>query len=195
MNVKQFAELVSAVFHPLIMPVLGFVLLISFDASLSLAQRWLLLATAIFFSVLLLLLLFLWLQRRGAIDSLDIPERRQRLLPMIAGTVCYGLGFVALRWLEAPPLVQGLMFCYATNTLLVALITYWWKVSVHTTATAGPLTALWFQFGAPVLPLLLLVPIVGAARVILQRHTVAQVVVGALIGIGITALQLWFWFS
>ena len=39
--------------------------------------------------------------------------------------------------MQASPIVIGLMFCYATNTLLVAFITHWWKVSIHATGIAG----------------------------------------------------------
>lgn len=82
------------------------------------------------------------------------------------------------------------MFCYATNTLLVVLITNWWKVSVHTTAMSGPLVVLAYQFGNVVFPFFGLIPLVGAARLVLKRHTVAQVLVGAAIGVLMTALQI-----
>jgi membrane-associated phospholipid phosphatase len=67
-----------------------------------------------------------------------------------------------------------------TNTLLVVLITNWWKVSVHTTAISGPLVALAYQFGSLVFPFFGLIPLVGVSRLILKRHTFAQVLVGAL---------------
>jgi membrane-associated phospholipid phosphatase len=124
------------------------------------------------------------------IESADILVREQRLNPLLVGALSYGLGFVALYLLDAPPLVQGLMFCYATNTLLVVLITRWWKVSVHTTAAGGPLVPFIFQFGLLAAPFLILVPLVGWSRVVLERHTLAQVLVGACIGLGLTAVQL-----
>lgn len=63
---------------------------------------------------------------------------------------------------------------------------------MHTTAAGGPLVPIVLQFGALTLPLLLLVPLVGWSRVVMGRHTVAQVLVGGLIGLGLTALQLLF---
>ena len=82
------------------------------------------------------------------------------------------------------------MFCYATNTLLVLLITNWWKVSIHTTAISGPLIVFLYQFGSFIFPLLILIPLVGASRLVLKRHTLAQVIAGAAIGIFSTALQV-----
>ena len=78
--------------------------------------------------------------------------------------------------------------------LLAALISRWWKVSVHATAISGPLVALRFQFGPLVIPWFVLIPFVGASRVILRRHTVAQVLVGAAIGLLLTTLQLEIFF-
>lgn len=49
----------------------------------------------------------------------------------------YAAGYILLTSMQASPIVIGLMFCYATNTLLVAFITHWWKVSIHATGIAG----------------------------------------------------------
>ncbi|MCG8348083.1 MAG: hypothetical protein MI924_09940, partial [Chloroflexales bacterium] len=142
------------------------------------------------FSVVLIPLYIFWLKQRGGVEAMDSVVRHQRMNPLLLGALSYFVGFLALYWLDAPYLVQGLMFCYATNTLLAALITRWWKVSVHATAISGPLVALRFQFGPLVIPWFVLIPFVGASRVILRRHTVAQVLVGAAIGLLLTTLQL-----
>jgi membrane-associated phospholipid phosphatase len=187
---NRIAKLVSALLHQLLTPALAFIALIGLALGLELEQRMLLIAVALLFSVGLVVGYIFWLRRRGVIESVDILVREQRLNPLLVGATSYFLGFIALTLLDAPPLVQGLMFCYATNTLLVVLITRWWKVSVHTTAAGGPLVPFVFQLGASALPLLLLVPLVGWSRVALGRHTLAQVLVGGLVGVGLTALQL-----
>jgi membrane-associated phospholipid phosphatase len=96
---------------------------------------------------------------------------------------------------SAPIIIQALMFCYATNTLFVLLITVWWKVSVHTTAASGPLVALTYSFGSLVFPFYLIVPLVGLSRLILKKHTILQVIVGMLIGIIGTAVQVHYGFK
>lgn len=192
MSTLRFARLVSAVLHPLLTPALAFLLLIGAQTALPWGRRLLLIGVAWLFAVGLIVLYIAWLRRQGVIESADILVREQRRNPLLVGALCYALGFVALRLLDAPALVQGLMLCYATNTLLVVLLTQWWKVSVHTTAAGGPLVPIVLQFGALALPSLLLVPLVGWSRVVMGRHTVAQVLVGGLIGLGLTALQLLF---
>jgi membrane-associated phospholipid phosphatase len=190
MSTQRFASLVSAVLHPLLTPALAFMLLIGVQPELSWGRRLLLIGVAWLFSVGLVVLYISWLRRRGVIESADLLVREQRINPLLVGALSYGLGFGTLWLLDAPALVQGLMFCYATNTVLVVLITRWWKVSVHTTAAGGPLVPLLLQFGLIAAPLLLIVPLVGWSRVALGRHTVAQVLVGAAIGLGLTAAQL-----
>jgi membrane-associated phospholipid phosphatase len=126
----------------------------------------------------------------GKVGSLDLDLREERTKPFIVGVSCYFLGFLALYTLNAPPLITWLMFSSLTTTLIVQLITRWWKVSIHATGISGTVTAWAFQFGSVVYPYFLLIPIVSASRVILHKHTTAQVIVGSLIGLLLTALQL-----
>ena len=102
------------------------------------------------------------------------------------------MGFFFLTLFGAPSIVRGLMFCYVTNTIVVLLITRRWKISIHTTAIANPLVAMVVHFGWMMAPILVLVPIVGLARVKMKRHDELQVVAGGLIGVVMTAVQLYF---
>ena len=85
------------------------------------------------------------------------------------------MGFSFLTLFGAPSIVRGLMFCYVTNTIVVLLITRRWKISIHTTAIANPLVAIVVHFGWMMAPILVLVPIVGLARVKMKRHDEWQV--------------------
>ena len=75
---------------------------------------------------------------------------------------------------------------------MVLLITRRWKISIHTTAIANPLVAIVVHFGWMMAPILVLVPIVGLARVKMKRHDEWQVAAGGLIGVVMTAVQLYF---
>lgn len=194
MTLNKIASLISAIFHPLILPGVAFTLLIAPDETLQTDQKILLVFIAVLFSCILIPVYILYLKRKGAVDSMDVNMREQRMNPLIVGIVSYLIGFFVLSFLHSPNVVQGLMFCYASNTLLVLFITRWWKVSVHATSISGPLIALTYKFGPMILPFYVLVPIVAGSRVILRRHTLGQVIVGALIGLGLTALQLQYLF-
>jgi membrane-associated phospholipid phosphatase len=188
--IERIAQAISAIFHPLILPAIAFTLLVIADPNSDLWHNLIVTAVAIIFSVVLVPAYIFFLKHKGVIDSADITIREQRINPLTMGAVSYFVGFLLLRLVGASSLIQGLMFCYATNTLLVVLITNWWKVSVHTTAISGPLVVLAYQFGSVMFPFFGLIPFVGTSRLILKRHTLAQVLVGAAIGVLMTALQI-----
>ena len=188
------AKLISAVFHPLLTPAVAFLMLITTNEHLNLAEKVTSTVLAVSFACVFPFVSIWYLLQKGTIDSVDVGEREQRPWPLTLASINYFLGFLLLSYVQAPELAQGLMFCYASNTLVVALITSWWKVSVHTTAMSGPLVALTYSLGPWVLPFFLLVPLVGISRVVLNRHTVGQVTVGALLGLVLTAIQIQLFF-
>jgi membrane-associated phospholipid phosphatase len=188
--VERIAQIVSAVLHPLVLPAIAFTCLVVADSTHTLLHQAIVEGIAIVFSVILVPAYIFFLKRQGLVDSADIIIREQRINPLLMAVVSYFIGFLLLKTAGASSLIQGLMFCYATNTLLILLITNWWKVSVHTTAISGPLVVLAYQFGNVIFPLFGLIPLVGASRLILKRHTVAQVLVGAAIGVLMTFFQI-----
>lgn len=191
---RKLAHILSTVFNPLLNSIYTFLLLVGAYGDLALGRKVAIFCVAFLFSSVVPIAHVTWLWRRGAVESLDVDQRQRRLWPLVVGTLSYVAGYVLLTRMQAPVIAAGLMFCYATNTLLVACITRWWKVSVHATGIAGPVIALIFRFGWLAAPLYALVPMVALARVILGKHTVAQVVVGACIGTFLTAIQLHFLF-
>jgi membrane-associated phospholipid phosphatase len=193
--IERIAQVVSAIFYPLVLPAVAFTFLVAADPTQELSHKLIVEGVAIFFSVILVPAYIFFLKSKGLVDSADIIIREQRINPLLMGAVSYFIGFLLLKIAGASSLMQGLMFCYATNTLLVVLITNWWKVSVHTTAISGPLVALAYQFGSLVFPFFGLIPLVGVSRLILKRHTFAQVLVGAGIGVLMTALQIRLFFN
>ncbi len=188
--IHRGARFISNIFHPMLVSSLTFLSLIfvneqnQFQKSISFAFLSILFSSIIPF-------VFLYSQR----EKLNTDDRAERFLPLIVGVVSYFLGYCVLRLVDAPGIVQAVMFCYATNTLIVLLITQWWKVSVHTTATAGPLAALSYNFGIVMIPFFILVLLVGSSRVVLGKHTIAQVIVGSFIGLIGTGAQIYYIFQ
>ncbi len=133
--------------------------------------------------------ILLWSRKTRKID-LDIPEKNDRPLLLASAVVSYLIGSGVLFLLHAPWLVLGLMVCYCTNTLVVLIITLFWKISIHAMGITGPATALAFAAVVPGLILGILVVPVMWSRVFLNRHTIAQVLAGACLGIPLTWLQL-----
>ena len=130
--------------------------------------------------------LLLSLRRRPA----GIETPRERLVLLGLGAVGYSLGVATLVAVGSPILITLLMFCYASNTLVLLAINLSWKASAHAMGVAGPTMALVFGFGAPGALLSLLLPFVGWSRVRLKAHTLSQVAVGAALGYVLTGAQI-----
>ena len=181
---------VSAVFSPVVLPVFTFSAILAQDTTLPLERKWLIWCVCLLSTTLIISSYVVYLKLSGRVGSVDLDLREERRKPFIVGLASNCIGFVLVYWLGAPPLVTWLMFCFVTNTLVVQLITRWWKVSIHATGVGGAVVAWTFHFGVAIAPWFILVPIVGVSRVVLHKHTIGQVIVGSLIGICLTALQL-----
>ena len=144
---------------------------------------------SIFFAAFLpTLIVFRWL--KGKRIDLDIPNRKERTYPLIVVITSYFIGVIALYALNAPEITTILMFCYFSNTLIVLLINLFWKISMHAMGVAVPTTVLIYVFGPIGSIFALILPVVMWSRIYLKRHTVGQVITGALLGFIFTILQI-----
>jgi membrane-associated phospholipid phosphatase len=144
---------------------------------------------SIFFSALLPLMIIVLWSRKENID-LDMPAKEDRNTPLIIGILTYFIGFLTLMALNAPLLISVLMFCYFSSSIIVYFINKHWKISVHSMGVAGPIAALIFVFGPAAYIVGLILPLVMWSRVYLKRHTVTQVIAGAILGFLLTTTQL-----
>ena len=123
----------------------------------------------------------LLLKRAGILLEVYNPDRQLRQRILIAGTACYGLGYVVLKAVGASPVMlwAGASFCSAA--LVVWLIDRYWKISIHSVGVSGGVLILAVAGDLWLLsPALLLV---AWARLRLRAHTPAQVVGGLALGL------------
>ncbi|MBT3999433.1 MAG: hypothetical protein HOF03_05825 [Candidatus Marinimicrobia bacterium] len=131
-----------------------------------------------------------YMKKKGIVSNMDVSNRDERIQPLVYGTIYCGLGFILLRYFNAPALIQGLMFCYAFNTAIVWQITKKWKISIHAIGLSGPLVALWIHgFHFPIIMGIALV-LLCVSRVILKAHTPAQVIAGATMAMSLAYIEL-----
>jgi hypothetical protein len=196
---KAAAEFVSEFFSPLLVPLLTFMLILNQSANAQMLpiEKLICFAIAAMFSSGLIFVYVHYLKHKQVIGSTALTDRNQRISPMTFAVLSYGFGFLVL-WLGSrsallriPDLMLGLMFCYATNTMVLLLITRSWKISVHTAMIAGTMVALTHAYGPKILPFYVLIPIVGFARMTIQgSNTAPQVVAGGFLGLFMTIIQL-----
>lgn len=147
-------------------------------------------AISIFFvSILPIITSSLWIKMKNL--EVDMPQRQDRIYPLLLVIVSYIIGVAVLYILGAPSFTTVLMICYLNNTIIVLLFSLYWKISIHAMGIAGPATALIYLFGWTGLAFSLLVPLVLWSRLHLKRHTPAQLIVGTVLGYFLTAMQIY----
>lgn len=131
----------------------------------------------------------LWRLRRGDIDDVHLPERSDRTRAFAVGISCTASALILLVTLDAAPLLVALATAALVQAMVLGVITIFWQVSVHSAMAASLTTVALFVIGSHALTVAPVVPLVGWARLHLDRHTPLQVVIGALVGAG-TALTV-----
>lgn len=185
------ARIVSAIFNPFYLAMVGLVLLftLSYLNLLPLGYRLRVLFVVFGFTVVMPTLLIKLYRHYQGWSLLELSFRHRRLVPYIIAIACY----LACVWV----VLDFQIFHFVVSILLSALIiqmvctvvNMWWKVSTHTAAIGGVAGALVafaeiFMFD-PVWWLCLVLTVagvLGSARIILHQHTPSQVVGGFLIG-------------
>jgi membrane-associated phospholipid phosphatase len=126
--------------------------------------------------------------RRGRWSDRNVGARRPRLMVLAFITASVATGLILLLLLGAPRLLTGYLAFMLASVALLAAITTVWKISIHCAVASGSVTILALLYGPPVLTAYVLVALLGWSRVVLEDHTVAQVVVGSVLGAAAAAL-------
>ena len=130
------------------------------------------------------------MQKKGLISDLDASIKEERITPLLLGIGYAALGFLLLHIQEANMLIKGLMFCTITNTIVILLITRYWKISIHAMGISALLSVLWIHGIEYALIMFIILFLVAFSRVILKAHTVAQVTIGSILGLTLTFIQI-----
>jgi hypothetical protein len=186
------AQIISFIFHPLLMPTLLFGVVSYFSPAIFQATPWIsfILLMVFVLTAVLPVLNVLMFRMTGTIQNIYFPTRRERVTPFIFITVLYA-GVTALMYLKVPiPVVVKFMMISTALTALVSIGTFFIKISVHAVGISG-LTGILLALGAfstatelilPALILLVLSGVVMSSRLFLQAHTLDEVTWGGVLG-------------
>jgi membrane-associated phospholipid phosphatase len=202
----RFAQILSAILHPLLMPTIIFWILF-YIAPESIQNLDLFNNSArvgvMSLKIGLLLLIFLQtfilpvftiycLHRFGFVGDLMMETLEDRRLPYVVTVAIYT--FVATFFtmkLKQLPEVAIIMTGIAFSIAAVAIISLYWKISAHSVGICGALGALIgiaIKFGSyqlfyPIIAVILIAGLLIAARLHLNAHTPAQVIAGSFLGL------------
>jgi membrane-associated phospholipid phosphatase len=124
----------------------------------------------------------MWLVRQGRLKDIYIPNRKNRITPLVFMMIWLLFLWGLIRYLAAPPTVEGLFVITIILFGALGAITLFWKISFHAGIISAAATTTVMLGGYSTWPVTLLVPLVGWSRVRLQRHTPRQVLYGSLLG-------------
>lgn len=120
--------------------------------------------------------------RRGRYDDRHLNQREHRPF-ILAVALMSVLAAVMLMWfLAAPRALFALLAGMASGIACCLGISLGWKVSLHSACAAGAIGVMAVLVSPGLLVLTPLVGLVAWSRVVLERHTIGQVVVGPVVG-------------
>ena len=186
---ERFAKFISSITHPPLLSIPTFAVinyyLLGMNKSIEITL------ICLIFAALIPIITSLILIKKMKID-IDITDRTKRTFPLLFAIFSYLIGFFILYAVGAPSLTTVLMLIYFSNTLIILFITLSWKISIHAMGVAGPTVAIIYLFGYKGVIFGLLIPLVMWSRVILKKHSITQVLAGAVLGLTLTSVQLYY---
>lgn len=187
----QAARVLSIIFTPFYLPLLGLALLFVFSYLRMLPFMYkmqLLLLVYILTILMPTYLIRLYLKYQGW-SHYHLGQRERRMVPYVISILSYFTCFYLMNILHVPHFVSSILVAALLIQIICAIINVWWKVSPHTAAiggVAGVLIAYAHLFFFNPLwwlcLVILLAGLVGSSRMILRQHTLLQVVIGFLTG-------------
>jgi len=186
---KNIGSVMSYILHPMVVSSLTFWFII-YKTDMSLENSDFIFFIAFFFSTALPIITVLTFIKMNLVKDLDASSRSERLLPLALGALFFLIGFIILRALDSPVIIQGVMFCGIINTIIAWLITKSWKISIHTVSMTSGIVIFWILGYEYIIQMSIILILTVFSRVITNSHTLSQTIVGALIGLVATYTQL-----
>ena len=188
---KLFSNIISFVFHPLLMVTYGIVLALMFTflAIYPLPVK-LLIAGGTFISTAIVPGLFIFLLvKNGAAGDIELSDRKERVVPYLIFITSI-LVCIFFLYKMLMPFWSLAMLIGACVALVIALcVNFAWKISAHAIGIGGLLGAImgvarihminpYWAF----IVVLIVAGLLGTSRIFLKRHTPMQVYAGFCLG-------------
>ena len=198
-NIILTARVVSMVFTPFYLPIVGLMALffLSYLSLMPTAYKLQVLTLVYFFTILLPTVLIHLYRKYNGWNLIELGHREERMVPYVISILCYFFCVYIMDMLHIPHFMGTIVSAALAIQIVCALINVWWKISTHTSAIGGVAGAL-FVFGElfgfnPVWWLclvMILAGVMGTSRMILRQHSLSQVVAGFWVGVICSVLGL-----
>ena len=201
---RTVANIISYIFHPLLMPFYAMLLIfnlptyISYSVPSKLKQ---IIFAVVFITTFVMPVLFtMFLVQKKIVSSLELEKKEERKLPFIATAFFYLITFYLVRLLPVPGFFPLAILGAALVIIVGFFISLRWKISVHTMGVGGLLGLMWglseilyVQVTILFILVILLSGVIGTARLIRGSHTQMQIYAGLIIGFAIELMVMEFY--
>ncbi len=193
------AKGISTLFHPLLIPSIGFLLLFYSGFYFSMmnwdVKKFILLI--VFFTTCVLPLLTIALLSMNERFNRAMDKNTDRILPLMFSAIYYYIGYYLLGRLPIFPIYKIFLISTILVIILLMLVSLRWKISNHM-ASIGGLTgalialSLRLQINtSQIMALVFLIAgLVGTSRLILEKHNPLQIYAGYALGFFVMFLIL-----
>ena len=195
MNMKKVAPVISYLFHPLVMPTLGLLLLLNSGTYISLldpaAKRAILFVMALGTFIFPLIMMPI-LYYRNLVSNLQNASREERLIPHLIILILYIITFIYFARLPLSRVIHSYVLSVAIALFVLLILNLRYKVCIHTAALGGLtglIIALIALFDTPLQGILILTllagGISGSARLAIGANSSGEIYTGFLLGFGV----------
>ena len=190
---RKLALFISAILHPLFIPLLCVFVAYNFDwflnGSLSNDQMQIIYLIVGFSTIVFPGVNILLLKWYGVVSSLAMPTRAERNAPFISTIFFFVLGYYMLRKGALPEALFSILVGCIVALILITLINFKWKISAHAAGIfglIGAVTGLFQLHSFSNITLLCILVLLGGlvitSRLVLKAHSPAESYVGAILG-------------
>ena len=193
------ARVISAIFTPFSIPFLAFLILFLFSylRIMPIQYKLIVLGVVYCFTILMPTLTIFLFRKINGFSPEDLGERKRRFMPFMLTITSYVFCLVMMHRLNIPWYMTGIILAALIMMVICIIVNLKWKLSEHMAgvgAIVGGLVSFSALFGYnPIWWLclfILIAGVLGTARIILQHHTLGEVLVGFAVGLICSLLVL-----
>ena len=193
------ARVISAIFTPFSIPFLAFLILFLFSylRIMPIQYKLIVLGVVYCFTILMPTLTIFLFRKINGFSPEDLGERKRRFMPFLLTITSYVFCLVMMHRLNIPWYMTGIILAALIMMVICIVVNLKWKLSEHM-AGVGAIVGGLVSFSAPfgynpvwwLCLFILIAGVLGTARIILQHHTLGEVLVGFAVGLICSLLVL-----
>ncbi len=199
-SAMRLSRVVSAVFHPCLIPIYAVVTVLFTDTVYSyytMRVKFYLIWVVVLYAAFIPMLAYFLFKRLDGLNRVSIDRRRLRMLMLMVGAVCYMLCAVTLLKLPSLLLFRKAATAGVLCELFCILAARRWNVSLHL-AAIGAVTALFVMLNIvgvislfwPMVAAIVVAGLLASSRLCLGRHDGWEVLAGFAGGFLVCSLSL-----